>query len=78
VRTAVSIPDELLRAAERLAKRLKLSRSELYAKAVAEFVEARSAEEVTAALDEVYAVEDSRLDPVLRTIQYASLPKEEW
>jgi len=38
MKTAVSVPDEVFDEAEHLAKRLKISRSELYAKALAEFV----------------------------------------
>ena len=34
MKTAISIPDEVFRSAERLAQRLGVSRSELYAKAV--------------------------------------------
>ena len=38
MKTAVSLPDEVFDEAEHLAKRLKISRSELYAKALAELV----------------------------------------
>ena len=37
MKTAVTIPDPVFKAAEKLAKRLGVSRSELYARAVAEF-----------------------------------------
>lgn len=62
MKTAVSIPDALFRAADRLARRLGLSRSELYAHALERFVDEGSAAEITARLDEVYASEDSCLD----------------
>jgi predicted transcriptional regulator len=78
MKTAISIPDPLFRAADRLARRLELSRSELYARAVAAFLEAHGTEALTEALNKVYAAEDSRLDPVLKAIQYASLSREEW
>jgi hypothetical protein len=39
VKTAISIPDEVYEAAEKLADELKMSRSELYARAVSEYVE---------------------------------------
>jgi predicted transcriptional regulator len=38
MKTAISIPDEIFEAAERLAKRLKRSRSEIYSRALAETV----------------------------------------
>jgi predicted transcriptional regulator len=40
VKTAISIPDTIFEDAERLAKRRGWSRSELYARAVADFVKA--------------------------------------
>ncbi|WP_420442386.1 CopG family transcriptional regulator [Candidatus Palauibacter sp.] len=38
MKTAISLPDELLAPADSLAKQMRVSRSELYATAVAEFV----------------------------------------
>jgi hypothetical protein len=38
VKTAVSMPDDLFRMAEATARRLHVSRSELYAKAIAEYL----------------------------------------
>ena len=38
MKTAVSIPDDVFEDAERLASRLRTSRSQLYARALAEFV----------------------------------------
>ena len=45
--TAVSLPDDVFSSAERLAKRLKLSRSELYGRALAEFLARHSPDEIT-------------------------------
>jgi hypothetical protein len=55
MKTAVSIPDELFRAADRLAKQTKKSRSQLYSDAVREYVAHHAAEEVTEAMDRVCA-----------------------
>ncbi|MGH9149486.1 MAG: ChpI protein [Acidimicrobiales bacterium] len=63
MKTAVSIPGPLFEAAEQLAARLGISRSQLYARALEHLVETESEDEVTARLDEIYAVEDSRLAP---------------
>jgi predicted transcriptional regulator len=68
----------LFDAADRLARELKKSRSELYAEAVAEYVGSRGALAVRERLDAVYAVEESRLDAVLDKIQSGSLPDEAW
>jgi len=53
VKTAVSIPDELFRHAEALAKRLGKTRSQIYEEALAEYVARREPRAVTAALDGV-------------------------
>jgi metal-responsive CopG/Arc/MetJ family transcriptional regulator len=55
MKTAVSIPDEVFRKAEAAAKRLKMSRSELYARAIDAFVDASSADAVTDAMDAALA-----------------------
>ena len=38
MKTAVSVPDEVFQRAERLAKRMKVSRSELYSRALREYL----------------------------------------
>ncbi|NBO93994.1 MAG: hypothetical protein EBV06_17060 [Planctomycetia bacterium] len=53
MKTAISIPDDLFNDAERLVARFKTSRSELYSRAIAEFVARHDDEAVTRALDEV-------------------------
>ena len=47
MKTAISIPDAVFRDAERLAKRLKTSRSQLYADAVRQYVARHDPDEVT-------------------------------
>jgi hypothetical protein len=78
VKTAISIPDEVYQAAEELAERLGVSRSELYATAVAEFVAALRSRGVTARLNEVYADQSSSLDPGLQRAQADAVGSEEW
>jgi len=76
----VSIPDPLFKAFQSLARRLRLSRSEVFQRAVQAFVQDHDDTAVTAALDEVYRLnqEDSRLDPVLAHVQAASLRGKRW
>lgn len=78
VKTAISIPDEIFEAAERFAREQGMSRSELYAVAVRRYLSERSGERITEQLDEIYADEESGLDPVLARLQELSLPKESW
>jgi hypothetical protein len=65
-------------AADELAERLGVSRSELYATAVAEYLAKFRSEDITARLNEVYADVDSRLAPELRRAQARSIGKSEW
>ena len=79
MKTAISIPDSLFAAAERLADRLGMSRSELYRTALAAFVARHDEDEITARLDEIHGrIESTGLDPVLDRLQQASLPREPW
>lgn len=78
MKTAISIPDQIFRAAEGLAHRLGKSRSQLYAEAVAEYMESHKNQDVTKILDEIYAIEDNSVDEELNTMQMHSIPKEEW
>lgn len=78
MKTAISLPDELFSAADALASRLGVSRSELYATAVAEFLAKHSPSDVTARLNAVYATESSALDAVFQYAQSSSIGPEEW
>lgn len=78
MKTAISLPDDLFSAADALAGRLGVSRSELYATAVAEFLAKHADDNVTARLNQVYAEEASMLDPALRRAQFRSLGTDNW
>ncbi len=78
MKVAVSIPEELFASAETLGKRLRVSRSRLYATALAEFLAKHRGRKVTERLNSVYGVEDSRLDNALRGRQAQSLRDEPW
>ena len=80
MKTAISIPDKIFEAAEKVAKRLGMSRSELYVNAVREYVDRYGQEDVTEKLDTIYSDprSDSSIDHALTSMQSASLPKEDW
>jgi len=78
MKTAISIPDEVFEAADRTAKKLGVSRSELYATAVHEFIERNRVEDVTSKLDQVYASTKSDLDGQLYRMQSQLLAKDIW
>ena len=79
MKTAISIPDDVFEGAERTASALGLSRSELYATAVREFVERYRSADVTERLDRIYGEDDSlsRLDERLQTLQTYSLGRDD-
>lgn len=51
MKTAISIPDDLFEEADKLARELKQSRSQLYSRAVREYLARHSGDTVTAAID---------------------------
>ena len=78
MKTSISLRDDLFHAAERIAASLGLTRSEFYAKALREYVNQHDDNDVTEKLNEVYAGVDSSVDDVLGTLQFRSLPREDW
>ncbi len=78
MKTAVSLPDDLFRLAERAARKLKMSRSQLYATAIAEFIDRRHARKITERLNEIYSEQPATLAPALHRAQTKSLAKEPW
>jgi metal-responsive CopG/Arc/MetJ family transcriptional regulator len=78
MKTAISVPDDLFRTAETAARRLRVSRSKLYATALAEFLERQQASVVTERLNQVYARRPAKLDPALHRAQLKSIQKESW
>jgi metal-responsive CopG/Arc/MetJ family transcriptional regulator len=55
MKTAVSVPDDLFAQADRLARRSRRSRSEVYSAALREYVARHAPDEVTVGLDAVLA-----------------------
>lgn len=78
MKTAISIPDQLFQAAEGLAHRLGVSRSQLYAEAISEYTKSHKNQNVTEILNQVYQSESSSLEDDLLSMQSQSIPKEDW
>lgn len=79
MKTAISIPDPVFKNAERLAKRLGLSRSELYVRAISNYVEEHNGQKVTDLLNEIYGnMESQDLEKGFKRAQMKSIDKEEW
>ena len=81
MKTAISIPDPLFRAAERLARRMHMSRSRLYQSALARFVEEHTGRDVTSRLNEVYGSGGGASDSLpgdIAAMQDAAVGSEDW
>ena len=78
MKTAISIPNTIFKAAEKSANRVGVSRSQLYTKAVKEYLKQHQNESVTKKLNEIYSEESSCLHQENHHLQYSSLHKDEW
>lgn len=80
MKTAVYLPDDLFKTAEKIAKRLKLSRSQLYSKAIKEYIGDLNNEAIIDKLNEVYGenVNESKIDERIHKAQLNILEQEEW
>jgi predicted transcriptional regulator len=78
MKTAISLPDEIFEKAERLARRLKKSRSELYREALAEYVARHDLEAITAAMNRVADQIETAPQPPLAEASRRILERTEW
>ena len=78
MKTALSIPDDVFEGAERLARRTKKSRSQLFSDAVREYIARHAPEEVTEAMDEVCAAVGYPTDEFVRSAARRVLERSEW
>jgi len=65
MKTAISIPDDVFREADKTAEQLGLARSQLYVKAIQEFIEHHNKEKIREKLDAVYGSPESREEEFL-------------
>jgi hypothetical protein len=80
MKTAISIADPIFDAAEKLARRLGISRSQLYSTAIDAFIEKYRYSGVTEQLNAVYKAnpEGGRLEQEVEELQSQSLTQEGW
>jgi antitoxin MazE6 len=78
MKTAISIPDNVFRAAERQARRARKSRSQLYTEALSEYLARHSPDEVTAAMNKVVAELPEPIDPFVAAAARRILERSEW
>ncbi len=78
MKTTISVSGELFERAETAAQRLNMSRSQLYATALSEFLARREQQSITDRLTAVYSAESSELAPMLHQMQIATLDLRQW
>jgi metal-responsive CopG/Arc/MetJ family transcriptional regulator len=78
MKVAVSVPEPVFEAAERVSRRMRIPRSQLYSRAIAAFVREHSGEEITKALNAVYGKASSALDPAWESGSLEVLRQEKW
>ena len=73
MKTAISIPDDLFETAERTAKRFKISRSELYQRAIKKYVDDLDENSLLQNLNNTYSKEESTLDRTMESMQFNTI-----
>jgi metal-responsive CopG/Arc/MetJ family transcriptional regulator len=78
MKVAISIPDSIFKAAERLASHAGKSRSQLYAEAITQYLKLHQGSVITEQLNAIYPSEPSQLDAALNGAQLHTLSHEAW
>lgn len=78
MKTAISIPDDVFRRAERLARRTRKSRSELFSDAIREYIARHAPDEVTEAMDRACEELTQATDPFVSAASRRVLERVEW
>jgi metal-responsive CopG/Arc/MetJ family transcriptional regulator len=78
MKIAVSIPDDVFEEAEQLARRTKRSRSEVYSRALAEYVARHAPDRVTEAMDRALAQIGEPAERFVRAASRRVLMRSDW
>ena len=78
MKTAVSIKDAIFQNAENYAKKVKISRSQLYSEAVEEYLLKHNEADIIARINAVCEKVDTSLDPAIRQYQSRVVKKDKW
>ena len=78
MKTAISIPDELFRQADEMARATGKSRSQVFQEALAEYLLRRDPEAVTRAMDQAVAEIEPDEEPWLTETARRTLERNEW
>ena len=78
MKTAVSIPDDVFAATQRLARRTKRSRSRVFSDALREYLMRHSPDEITEAMNKVCAKIGEVNDPFVAAAARRILQRSQW
>lgn len=78
MKTAISLDDRTFAEAEALARKLRLTRSELYRAALREYLNRHNGQDVTEALDRVYGAGATQDDDLRREAARRTFEANEW
>lgn len=78
MKIAVSVPDDVFQEAEQLARRMKRSRSEVYSRALAEYVARHAPDRVTEAMDRALTEIGQPADHFVRAVSRRVLKRSDW
>lgn len=78
MKTAVSIPDDVLEKVERRARRGRRSRSEVFSAALREYVARHAPDEVTEAMDRVCAAVNDQPDNFVNAAARRIMERTKW
>ena len=78
MKTAISLPDSVFHAAEKHARRVCKSRSQLYAEAISEYLDRHAPDEVTEAVNRVVDQLKEPTDPFVTAAARRILKRTEW
>lgn len=80
MKTAISVPQDIFDLSEKLAKKLKISRSAVFALGVKRLGEDEAIDEdaIVERINAVCARTDTSLDPAVKRLQARTLQRDEW
>jgi metal-responsive CopG/Arc/MetJ family transcriptional regulator len=78
MKIAISVPNDVFELSEKLAKKLKVSRSKIFAMGVKKLAEEYDEEELTARVNAVGEKVDTSLDPSIKKYQSRIIKREKW
>lgn len=78
MKTAISLPDDIFEKAEQLVRSLGVSRSELYRRALEEYLARHVSDRVTLALDRLSEKIDTGSDSFVSEARRRTLDRTEW